>query len=488
MRATTSLLSTRSLVSVRFRNRPPGLIAAWALAALSLAAAAATGTLAFAAEHPLADDPFAGAARLDREALVRAVLARNQDLEAARQAWLAARERPAQAGALDDPMVTYSVAPLSIGAARRRAAPKPDVDFGFELRVEQPLSYPGRRTLRRAQAEAEAAVAGAELESARLELATTATLLFADYALVHRALAINADHRRLLEEVREVATGRYAAGLLSQQDPLLAETEGAELQVRETELAAERAALTARINALLHRPSGLPLPPPGESALTTRPELPEATALEEAALAARPEVKARLAELAARRAGLELARFERRPDFALMGSYNSMWGDPEHRWMAGVTVNLPVWRRRTEAVRREAEARLAEVEAERTHLEHEVRGEVREAHARLAEGVRAALLYESRLLPAARDQVEAARAGFTTGLVTALAVLEAERAVRRAELGYAETLAALERRRAELDRAIGRLPAGLDAVPLDATDDDVPPGAAPERSGQGDAR
>lgn len=425
------------------------------------------------------DDPFAGAERLSRKALVRAVLERNQDLEAARQGWLAARERPAQAGAFDDPRVSYAVAPLSVGSGA--------VDLGQELRVEQPLPYPGRRGLRRAQAEAEAEVAGEALRAVRLELATTAALLFADYALVHRALAINADHRRLMDEILEVATGRYAAGLLAQQDPLLAETEGAELQVRETELEAERAALTARLDALLHRASGLALPPPEEGSLAALRELPDPAALEESALAARPEVQARLAELRARRTALDLARLERRPDVALMASYNSMWGDSEHRWMAGVTLSLPVWRQRTDAARREAEALLAQVEAERTHLEHEVRGEVREAYARLAQGVRAAILYESRLLPAARDQIEAARAALTTGQATALAVLEAERAVRRAELGYAEALAGVERRQAELDRAVGRLPAGLDAV-LPATAEPAAPGAAPARAGQGESR
>ncbi|MGH9362775.1 MAG: TolC family protein, partial [Thermoanaerobaculia bacterium] len=100
---------------------------------------------------------------------------------------------------------------------------------------------------------------------------------------------------------------------------------------------------------------------------------------------------------------------------------------------------------------------------------------VREAHARLAEGVRAAILYESRLLPAARDQVEAARAGFTTGQATALGVLEAERGLRRAELGYAEALAALARRRVELDRALGRLPGGLDPASLDSTEERTRP-------------
>jgi outer membrane protein TolC len=425
----------------------------WTIAAFLILATQppAAGQAPGQAEHASPHDPFADLERLGREAVVRAVLERNRDVEAMRQAWLAARERPAQAGSLADPTVSWGVAPLSIGAR--------DVGFGQELRVEQPLPYPGRRALRRNAAEAEAAVAGADLSAIVLDLAAEAARLFDDYALVHRALAINADHRRLLEDVLRVATARYSAGLAPQQEPLQAETEGAELLVRESELDAERAVVTARLNALLHRGSELPLPPPAEDALArTAGELPDLVALEEAALAARPEVQAHFAALEARRAALELARLGRRPDFALMGSYSSMWMDTEHRWMAGVAIDLPVWRRRIRAAEREAEALVARHEAEREHFEHEVRGEVRQAHARAAAAARVVTLHESRLLPAARDQIGAARAAFETGEAPALAVLEAERGLRRAELGYAEALAALSRNLTTLDRAAGRLP------------------------------
>ena len=53
---------------------------------------------------------------LDRAALVRAVLARNPGLEAMRAAWHAAAADVRSAGTLDDPMVTYEVAPLSIAS------------------------------------------------------------------------------------------------------------------------------------------------------------------------------------------------------------------------------------------------------------------------------------------------------------------------------------------------------------------------------------
>jgi len=62
------------------------------------------------------------------------------------------------------------------------------------------------------------------------------------------------------------------------------------------------------------------------------------------------------------------------------------------------------------------------------------------------------------LVPAARDQVQAARSGFETGTNSFLALIDAERNLLNVELGHEEALANLGRRRAELDRALGRIP------------------------------
>ena len=56
------------------------------------------------------------------------------------------------------------------------------------------------------------------------------------------------------------------------------------------------------------------------------------------------------------------------------------------------------------------------------------------------------------------DQVDAARSGFETGRNSFLTLIDAERNLRNVELGYEEALANLGRRRAELDRALGRIP------------------------------
>ncbi|HEX6900599.1 MAG TPA: TolC family protein [Thermoanaerobaculia bacterium] len=397
------------------------------------------------------DDPFASQPRLDREALVRAVLERNPNLQAAREAWRAAAARPAQVRSLEDPTVSYGIAPLSIGS---------DVDFGQELEVSQMLPYPGKRRVRSAMAEAEAETAREQYRAARLELATAAALGFDDYYRVHRALEINAEHRRLLDELHEIATARYAAGLVPQQEPLQAEVEAAELMHRDVQLRAERTMVKARLNALLHRRPDAGLPPPPDS-LPELPPLGVAGDLEDAAVAARPEIAARAAEIRAREAEVEMARLERKPDFGVMSSYNSMWTDKEHRFMVGASVSLPVRKERLEAARIEAEARLAQARNELAGMEDEIRSQVRESVARITEALHLLELYESRLLPASRDQIRAGRAGYVTGQSEFLSVLEAERTLRRVELGHQEALAALYQRRAELERALGRLPGGL---------------------------
>jgi outer membrane protein, heavy metal efflux system len=408
-----------------------------------------------AAQNP-ADDPLAGLGRLERDVLVQAVLERNPSLEAARQAWRAAGARVPQARALADPMLSYGVAPLSLDPGGS--------SFGQSIELRQDLPWPGKRDVRGRMAEAEAEGVLSDYRTALLDLATMAALHYEDYRLVYRALEINQEHLRLLQELQEVAAGRYAAGLASQQDPIQAEVEGTELLQRDAELAAEREELVVRINALLHRRPGLALPPPAPSltdeAAGPRADLPSPEALEEAAIAARPEMAGRLAGLRARQAEVELARRKRQPDFGVMGSYNSMWMDAEHRWMVGASVNLPVRRSRLEAAEAEAEALLAQAESEREHLEIEIRAGVRARLARLAEARCRVELFNDRMLPAVRDSIRAARAGFETGQASFLNVIEAERSLLRAQLGREQALADLRRRQVELDRAVGRLPDG----------------------------
>jgi len=394
------------------------------------------------------------AEQLSRRDLIATVLERNPTILAMREAWKAARERPIQAATLDDPMASYGIAPLSIGSSR--------VDFGETAELSQRFPWPGKLRLRGEAAQHEAAAREYDYETIRQEVALAASDLFDDYYVVERALEINAEHVRLLEDFERVATAQYAAGLLSQQDPIQAEVELAHLAHREVVLSAERRVIVARLNALLHRRPSENLPPPDPIELpNTLPGRIDGDAerqLEELAIAARPELAAIRGEIAARRAEVRGAELEGYPDFGVMASYNSMWGDEDHRWMTGVSLNLPIWRDRIRAARGEAAARLAEAEARRLAIEDEIRSGVHQVVERLREAHHVLELFRSRLLPAAEDQVRAARAGVESGTNSFLALIEAEKNLRSVELGDEEARANLQRRLAQLARQAGRFP------------------------------
>jgi outer membrane protein TolC len=103
----------------------------------------------------------------------------------------------------------------------------------------------------------------------------------------------------------------------------------------------------------------------------------------------------------------------------------------------------------------------AEFESEASRLEASARTQVYVSLKRLAESRTVLRLYEERLLPVARDQIDAARAGFTASRNPFMAVIEAERNLRAVELDYQMARAECDRRHAELERALGRIP-GLD--------------------------
>ena len=393
-------------------------------------------------------------AELDRAALVRAVLERNPDLEAARQAWRAALAEVPQAEALEDPMLDASLAPLSLSG---------DVPFGFAVQLSQRLPWPGKRRLRGEVALAEAEAARSDFDRVRLELALLASDLYDDYYVVARSLEINERHRELLEQMKKSAEAQYVVGRASQQDPIQAEVELAHLEHDRIVLETRREVLVAQMNGLLHRePNGALPPPPAE--------LPSVDLLENdreelvrLALEQRPELESQAGRIRAGRSAINLARRDFYPDLSIMGSYNSMWGMTAHQWMVGLGVNLPVWRDRRHAAVDEAQARIVRAERERERLVDRIRVEVEEAYVRAREAHHVVELYRNRLLPAARDQVDAALAGLTAGQNSFLAVVQAENNLRTVELRFEVARASLQQRQAALQRAVGR-PAGLPDV------------------------
>ena len=392
---------------------------------------------------------------LGRGGYVRAVMERNPTIESARQSWRAAIARVRSSGALPDPMVTLEAAPLTVGSSR--------TSLGYIASVSQELPWFGKLSLDASVARAEADAAGSDFEATRRELALTAALLYDRYFVAVRSLEVNTEHVALMRELEAGATAQYESGRASAQDPLQAEAELTHMEHDAVILASDRDVAMAQMNELLHRDPESPLPPPSkELAAPARVQgAGGARRLKEEAVQQRPEIKAARLHARAEEARAHRAERESYPDVTVMTSYNSMWDAPEQRWMVGVGFNVPIQVGRRAGAVEEARSARARFESDAAAFTDKARTEVVVALKRLDEARHVLHLYDERLLPIARQEVDAARAGFITSRNDFVAVVAAEKNLRSVELEYQVALAGLDQRRAELDRALGRIP-GLD--------------------------
>nr|WP_305908809.1 TolC family protein [Methylomarinum sp. Ch1-1]MDP4521665.1 TolC family protein [Methylomarinum sp. Ch1-1] len=107
--------------------------------------------------------------------LVADILVANPQLEIVQAIWQAANSRIEQASALDDPTLSHSLAPLTIGHQQS--------DFSQNTIISQKLPWPGKRRLRAEAAAFDAKAAKENVGSLRLLLMATAKTLFCGLVL-----------------------------------------------------------------------------------------------------------------------------------------------------------------------------------------------------------------------------------------------------------------------------------------------------------------
>lgn len=347
-------------------------------------------------------------------------------------------------------MLEYSFAPLSIGSS--------EVPYGQTIALKQKFPWPGKLALVGDVALAEAEAARDNYYAVRLRLALMASLLFDQYYAVERSIELNEQHHVLVEDIKRAAEAQYETSRAPQQEPLQAEIELARVEQQRIGFVARRAVVTAQMNGLLHRPPQSSLPPPPDELDLPDIDASRTDKLQEEALSNRPELRARQSALRGRQAARDLAERAYYPDFGVMGSYSSMWMQTQHQWMIGLALNIPIQVGARKGAVEQAEARIAELQSELSGVRDEIRVEVEKARQRLLEAQRIVHLYRNRLLPAARAQIDAARAVYVTGQGGFQALIDAERSLRTVELDFQEALASLGERRAAFVRALGRIP------------------------------
>ncbi len=391
--------------------------------------------------------PLDGRETLTAEDVIRVVVERNPTLDQMRASAAAAAARYPQVTSLDDPTFGFSTAPGSIGS--------PNANYAARVEVSQKFLYPGKRGLKGTAARAEAAAAAEDVEDARLQLVEAARSALADYYLAAKGAEVVAENVKLLREFRQNAETRYKTGQGQQQDMLQADVELARQEERLVSLRRARQVAIARLNKLMHLPPDGSLPAPADVWISS--PLPEATRLR-ALAAARPDVRAATARVAAEEAALALAEKEYKPDVELMAAYDGFWQDAPGRplqWQVGRRVNLPVRYARRGGAVDEARAKVTQRRAELARLTDQINFQVQEAYEQVREANELIRLYEAKILPVAEANVKEAQAAYANNKIPFLNLIEAQRSrITLKERNY-EVLAESARRRATLERVLG---------------------------------
>jgi cobalt-zinc-cadmium efflux system outer membrane protein len=396
--------------------------------------------------------------------LVRRALGSNAGLAATRLDIDRARARLGQAGLRPNPTVEFEHGSGRIvGNAGER-----ETSVGVSI----PLEVAGQRGRRVDLAEAELAVAEADVADRERRLAADVQTAYVDALAAARELET---YERL--SALDVQTARIVEARINEGESAPLELEL--IRVEYDRLRSQAALAEGRLQAAILRLKGLAAIPPAED-LRLRQDLgapapapaapPSKDQAIEIALRSRPDLRASRLGVDAARVALGLAEAQGRPEVTVFGRYSTGRSvtdlpapfdpapDRERQLAAGVTISLPVFNRNQGA---RVEAGLAATQAERrlAFAEAGVRADVESAYARYEAARRAVEIYEQGVLARSNRNVATIREAYQLGVFRVTDLLAEQRRYVDAERDYTTALAEERRALADLHAAMGLAPA-----------------------------
>ena len=373
--------------------------------------------------------------------VIRLASERRDEIQAARERIRAGEARPTIVSALEDPMLSPSLdhLPFMLGGA----------DMSFTIEQQIPLS--GIRRHRRASALADIDRLRAEASRTTLDVGMQAANAFLMVQERRRTQALVFEQRAFARDVVSAANARYASGTAPQSDVLRAEVEVARLDALARALVSEVRGAEAMLNTSLALDADGPVPPCASLSFVQPP--PSWSAIK-AALTSRPELAAGRAEIVRAEADVQVMRDMFRPMGTIRTGPSYTMTDGKG-WMAMVGLSLPIWRGKLHAGVAEAQAMRAMSEADLRAMTRMIEGDAAVAVNQLQATRDRQTALTSDVLPRARMAIEPAVAGYTSGQLPLVSVIEAVQALWlvQADLIAADTELGLAW--ARLGRAIG---------------------------------
>jgi cobalt-zinc-cadmium efflux system outer membrane protein len=334
------------------------------------------------------------------------------------------------AGVLADPTLILEAWDVnSVGVGQRR--------FG----IEQEIRLWGKYGLERNIAQADADAAKFQSRAIVIDLVAQVVAAHGEYNAAYEAVGISTEIKRRYDEILGLLRSRYGATSVDQQDVIKAEIEAATAEGDVVRRQGELKSATARLNALIGRPSLAPLAAPTGFRAVRAISLAQVQALAGAQSNSAAQTKS-------------LTDLNYYPDVTLGAKYvQRPRVEDTGEFLVG--VKLPLHYEVKDAEQRAAAARLGAAQARGEALRLRIDGQIADAWFGVDALRKVIQIYASRQLPPARSSVDNARNGFQAGSSDISMVFESERRLRAVQLDLLKLKVELQTKYAEMERLAG---------------------------------
>ena len=394
-------------------------------------------------------------AQLKLAEAVQEAVEKNPEIQLLRQRLQIVSARAKQAPFLEDPEIA-----IQLGGVPFSQPTNLDRAFTNSIGIRQKLPFFGKLGLKEKIALQEAKVVEQELRAKEREVVSKVKMAYADLFMAQKSIEILREQAEILRSLIRATEARYQVGRVTQQDVFKALLEQSELMNQLIVAEAERNTNEVRINALMNRSPQTPIEVPTDLAVVDPALSP--SSLEDLALANRPELKGAQEDIERTERMYELADRNRKfPDFMVGWDYWRMPTDDiaKNRYAGMVNITIPfspwtIGRRNYEVEETLAENRAAK--ANRDAIKVMTLRELGESQAKVEGARRSLVLYREGLLSQAELSLRAAMAAYQSGRVEFVSLLEAQRSLRDARMGYYKATVGYMQNLADLERVIGK--------------------------------
>lgn len=363
---------------------------------------------------------------------------------------------PSQEGTLPDPKITFNAMSLPVNSLNLKQEDMTQLGVG----ISQEFPFPGKLALREQAASFEAQAESFNITEVQQRLLSEVKTMWWTIFYLDRTVALVENNHTLLQQFVQIARKKYEVGIGLQQDVLLAQLELSKLLDQQLMLNGSRRNAVASLNALLNQSPDTALKLPETVALSV-PKVKAEKLLYQSAENSRAILESNRQTIQATKSRLELAKKDYLPDFMVDVSYgaraNTQTGMSRSDLLSvNVGVNVPIFAETKQA--KAVEQKTSELLRDQYALQDEwnkIRSQITQAYSDYQRAKEQFTLYDTSILPQARQTVASMLAGYQVNKVDFLNLVRSQMTLFEYEIQYWKALTETNQALAQLTVAVG---------------------------------